>query len=273
MWRRSRRGYNTQKWHDAALEDGDNMINLNAKNRSSTRGGNLTWKVIQNISDPCTSHHTALSTTTGTKKKYIYINIIYIYIYVYIEEEMLFIGIQMEDQVWSPVHIYNVHIWIYILHVYTYINIYIHKHTRTLSDVEISCALCTMSIIDPCHTLRNPTNIVGEIGLSRFQSECWAIPILCMPVHEHHHGYWMRQMNISNTISKDCNPICQIVPLHWHYIDMNIYSYTHLVVIAIGSNGVPKAMWSYENDVTIRFIFGNLGWPQMYICTNINRIM
>jgi len=142
MWRRSRRGYNTQKWHDAALEDGDNMINLNAKNRSSTRGGNLTWKVIQNISDPCTSHHTALSTTTGTKKKYIYINIIYTYIYVYIEEEMLFIGIQMEDQVWSPVHIYNVHIWIYILHVYTCINIYYTQtHTHTFWRWNFLCIM------------------------------------------------------------------------------------------------------------------------------------
>ena len=104
---------------------------------------------------------------------------------------------------------------------------------RIFLDLRYRCALCTMSMIDPCHTLRTPTNIVGEIGLPRFQTECWAIPILCMPAHEHHDGYWMRQMNISNTISKDCNPICQIVPLHWHYIDMNIYSDTHLVVIAI----------------------------------------
>jgi len=126
------------------------------------------------------------------------------------------------------------------LYIYTYIHIYTHNHTRTLSDVVISCALCTMSMIDPCHTLRNPTNIVGEIDLPRFQTECWAIPILCMPAHEHHHGYWMRQMKISNTISKDCNPVCQIVPLHQHYIDMNIYSYTHLVVIAIA--------FSYSNN-------------------------
>jgi len=250
MWRRIRRGYNTQKWHDAALEDGDNMINLNAKNRSSTRGGNLTWKAIQNKSHPYTSNHIARSTTTGTKKKYMYIYIIYIYIYMYI----------------------------YIIYIYEYtficIHIYIHKHTCTLSDIVISCALCTMSMIDPCHTLKNPTNTVGEIGLPRFQTECWAIPILCMPAHEHHHGYWMRQMNMSNTISKDCNPIFQIVPLHWHYIDRNICVriYTHLVVIAIGFNGVPKAMRSYENDVTIQFIFGNLSWPQMY-CTNMNRIM
>jgi len=34
-----------------------------------------------------------------------------------------------------------------------------------------------------------------------------------------------------------------------------------------------KAMRSYANDVTIQFIFGDLGWPQMYICTNMNRIM
>ena len=134
MWRRSRRGCNTQKWHDAALEDGDNMINLNAKNRSSTRGGNLTWKVVQNISDPCTNHHTARSTTTGTKKKYMYTYMIYIYIYMYI----------------------------YIIYIYEY-------------------------------------------------------TFIC--------------------------------------------------------NGVPKAMRSYENDVTIQFIFGNLGWPLMYICTNMNRIM
>jgi len=119
------------------------------------------------------------------------------------------------------------------LYVYTYIHIYIQKHTCTLSDVVISCALCTMSMIDPCNTLRNPTNIVGEIGVPRFQTECWTILILCMPAQEHNHGYWIRQTNISNNISKDCNPICQIVPLHWHYIDINIYSCTHLVVIAI----------------------------------------
>jgi len=40
--------------------------------------------VIQNISDPCTNHYTALSTTTETQKKYMYIYIIYIYIYMYI---------------------------------------------------------------------------------------------------------------------------------------------------------------------------------------------
>ena len=40
--------------------------------------------MIQNISDPCTNHHTARSTTTGTKKKFMYIYVIYIYIYMYI---------------------------------------------------------------------------------------------------------------------------------------------------------------------------------------------
>jgi len=104
-----------------------------------------------------------------------------------------------------------------------------------------------MSMIDPCHTLRNPTNIVGEICLPRFQTECWAIPILCMTAHEHRHGYWRRQMNISNAISKDCNPIRQIVPLDWHYIDMNIYSYTHLVVIAIAANSVKSKYWTCSN--------------------------
>ena len=29
----------------------------------------------------------------------------------------------------------------------------------------------------------------------------------------------------------------------------------------------------YENDVTLQFIFGNLSWPQMYVCTNMNRII
>ena len=138
------------------------------------------------------------------------------------------------------------------LYVYTYIYTNTHAHFLTLLF-----ALCTMNMIDPCHTLRNPTNTVDEIGLPRFQTEWWAIPILCMPVHEHHHGYWMRQMNISNTISKDCNPIFQIVPLHWHYIDRNIYFYTHLVVIVIAYNGVPKAMRSYKPEMTnLRFLVG-----------------
>ena len=160
-------------------------------------------------------------------------------------------------------------------HIYTYI------YTNTHAHVLISCALCTMSMLDPCHALRNPTNIVGEIGLPRFQTECWAIPILCMPAHEHHDGYWMRQMNISNTISKDCNPICQIVPLHWHYIDMNIYSYTHLVVIAIAffysnnpSGEIPATFilhryphisgtadwlsWSHQNPLTVTLM--HTGW-------------
>ena len=111
MWRRSRRGCNTQKWHDAALEDGDNMINLNAQNRSSTRGGNLTWEVTQNISDPCTSHYTARSTTTGTKKKYMYIYTIYIYIYM---------------------SIYIIYIYEYTficIHIYTHIYTQTHTHT------------------------------------------------------------------------------------------------------------------------------------------------
>jgi len=57
-------------WNDMAqlLRRADNMHNLNAKSRSSTRGGSLTWNVIRNISSLCTDHHAARSTTTGKGK-------------------------------------------------------------------------------------------------------------------------------------------------------------------------------------------------------------
>jgi len=111
VWRRTCRGYNTQKWHDTALEDGDNMINLNAKNRSSTRGGSLTWKMIQNINSPYTSHHTARSTTTGTKKKCMYIYIIYIYIYMYIY--IIYIYGYTFTSMYTHIHIHNKQSWHY----------------------------------------------------------------------------------------------------------------------------------------------------------------
>jgi len=45
------------------------------------------------------------------------------------------------------------------------------SYTCTHTDVGMSCALCIMSMIDPCHMLKNPANVVGQIDLPCFETE------------------------------------------------------------------------------------------------------